>query len=523
MAKPTSYLGWVPGGGSAVALPPLDQCLAGWSAGEPVPAPYANWLFYTLDQWIQWIDQKGHVLRTQASTPYNRRLLASGTWSYDDSTGTFSWPAFSIAYPGMPDNTFSATASSAVLSDGTCLYMVFPPPTLFTATSTSGSNQLTNVFPIATIAGTSITGPGISAGTTVSSYGTTTLTLSANATSSNPNATYVTYQSGFAVIGGPSPWDTFNPSSSQVIVARRVGSAVHVGINATQIVLRNNESKYLLEEGYTSVISGTAGQNISKGQAVYLSTGSAAGDTGRTAGQLYLCDTSAVALSQYRSVCAGVSTATISTGAPLTVATSGFADPVFANALGTIAYVDPASPGNYTTTKPSTAGQYVVPMGQRVASNRFVVSQSRQSMSTPIASPTLIRVPLQTLGLANPTPNQTGVLLVYAPGLNVPWEYRMLTAGTYSLAAFYCMASGITIGATGSVSSTLYKNGVAVSGSSLSLQSSNQKPSVTWAAGAATFSGGLIDSLGIQYVINTTTWTGGPGGITWQVWIYLNA
>ena len=521
MAKPANYLGWVPGGGAAIALPPLDQRSSGWTVGEPVPAQYANWLFYTLDKWIQWLDQKSYVARNNQTFAYDRLLLSSGVWSYDDATGTFTWPSFTVAHPGMPDSIVTVSGGSMVLSVDQCVYIAFASPRNFVATSTSGSNQLTNVSYITTIITPNITGPGIPAGATItaSNPNANVITLSANATSSNVNATYTSYTVPLAVVGSTT-WDVYTTSPNNIIIARRIGSTIHVGVNATQMILRHLESKKLVEEGYTSVFRGVAGQTIATRQAVYISAGSAAGDTGRTAGLLYNCDSSANAVNQYRVNCIGISTHAATLGQNIFVVMSGSPPTTFGSSDGLI-YVEPTTPGALTKTKPTGVGQYIVPVGSQ--STQFIINPTTSAVSSTYAGPpALIRLPLQTLQLSNP-PNSSGVLPVLAPGLNVPWEFRMLAAGTYSIAAFSCMASYTAIGASGSVSSTLFKNGGSIAGSTLTLQSANQKPSVTWAAGTATFSGGLIDSIGIQYVINATTWTGGPGGITWQVWIYANA
>lgn len=55
MSKPGTFLNWTDGSGSKVVQPPSSQQASGWTAGEPPPFQYMNWLFWLTDQWIQWL------------------------------------------------------------------------------------------------------------------------------------------------------------------------------------------------------------------------------------------------------------------------------------------------------------------------------------------------------------------------------------------------------------------------------------------------------------------------------------
>jgi hypothetical protein len=55
--KPGNYLNWIPSGSSSyISQPSSGQLTTGWIANEAPPFQYLNWLFYYIDQWIQWFD-----------------------------------------------------------------------------------------------------------------------------------------------------------------------------------------------------------------------------------------------------------------------------------------------------------------------------------------------------------------------------------------------------------------------------------------------------------------------------------
>lgn len=72
-ARPSSYLQWVPDGNPAyITQPSVGQSTTGWVFKEAPPFEYMNWLFYTLDQWIQYLDvQTPQVVTiTHSNSPY---------------------------------------------------------------------------------------------------------------------------------------------------------------------------------------------------------------------------------------------------------------------------------------------------------------------------------------------------------------------------------------------------------------------------------------------------------------------
>lgn len=56
--RPIEFIDWVPSGNPVdVIEPPSGQKNSGWQPGEIPPAQYENWVYYILDQWVQWLDQ----------------------------------------------------------------------------------------------------------------------------------------------------------------------------------------------------------------------------------------------------------------------------------------------------------------------------------------------------------------------------------------------------------------------------------------------------------------------------------
>jgi hypothetical protein len=145
-----------------------------------------------------------------------------------------------------------------------------------------------------------------------------------------------------------------------VIIARRVGNFVYVGVNSQIMVLRNAESKLLGDGGYDNVTTLTAGENLTAGQAVYISSGAGL-DGSRTAGSMYRTDAGSTNGS-LRSQFFGIALTTVTTGNPAEVACSGF---YVTSALtqGAIYYLDPTTLGGLTSTKPTTANQYLCAVG----------------------------------------------------------------------------------------------------------------------------------------------------------------
>lgn len=79
--EPSTFINWTDGSPSKVIQPPSAQQLSGWTAGEPMPFQYLNWLFYILDQWTQYL--------SYFSTPVNLMQSVSVSTTVAQPTTTY--------------------------------------------------------------------------------------------------------------------------------------------------------------------------------------------------------------------------------------------------------------------------------------------------------------------------------------------------------------------------------------------------------------------------------------------------
>lgn len=374
--RPNTYLNWTDGDPSKVQQPPGPLALQGWIAGQPPPFQYANYQLWLLDQWVQYLDQI-----TNTSEPDQViRLLNGGNWSWDLSTQTLAWSAdANLAIAGVPDANNRIPTGSVVLNDGDVAYTTINPPIIFQGTSSMGTNVLTAVNFTGNITiGMTITGPGIPGGTLVTGKTPATVSMSANATSNNNNATYIASNVGPITVT-PIANISFIPSLTTIMIARRSGAQVYLGVNTGQMLLRDGEFKPLLGSGYFDTYTAPAGQNLTAGQVVYISPGGS--DAGRTAGALYPLDCS-TANQAVRGTFAGVVISAYLTGQSATVVYSGFY--AYAGLTpGANYYADPATPGGIIVgpiTVP--AGAKIVPVGFANTANSLIVTNANSIAGT---------------------------------------------------------------------------------------------------------------------------------------------
>jgi hypothetical protein len=374
--KPSTYLNWTDGDPLKVTQPPSAQQLSGWTEGEPIPFQYLNWLFYQTDQWIQWLDGYTNESQINVENLGNARLINGGKWSWVLGTTTLAWAAaFNIAIPSVADSDNQVAAGNVTLSDGQIAYVAANIPFTTTGNTQNGSNQLTNLaYVLGLVVGQTVTGAGIPGSTTITAIDTTTnsATMSANATAT-ASGVNLTFSGIGALTLAVATSSSFVPSVNTIVVARRVGSVIFVGVNAGQMVLRDGESKELLTTGFGVIDSVTAGASLTQNQAAYISQGSANGDTGRTQGQAYLADPSGSVIGSGRQVFAGFVMTSATLGNPVSLVTSGLMGGFTSLTQGAAYYLDPATPGGITTTRPTTPGQFQCPVGLAVSSTQLYV------------------------------------------------------------------------------------------------------------------------------------------------------
>lgn len=162
---------------------------------------------------------------------------ASGTWDIDINGNSSTSTLASTATLALTSNTLnqtlpidkggtgSTTAETARSSLGlTYATSVDVNGYTFTANTTSGSSIITSSTPLSLINGDTIKGPGIPSNTTViSGEGTTSLTLSANATSTQVDAACTSYRSNRVLTAATSAsgvakaWINFNGTGTIVV------------------------------------------------------------------------------------------------------------------------------------------------------------------------------------------------------------------------------------------------------------------------------------------------------------------
>jgi hypothetical protein len=374
--KPSTYLNWTDGDPLKVTQPPSAQQLSGWTEGEPIPFQYLNWLFYQTDQWIQWLDGYTNESQVNVENLGNARLINGGNWSWVLGTTTLAWSsAFNIAIPSVVDSDNQVAAGNATLADGQIAYVAANIPFTTTGNTQNGTNQLTNLaYVLGLVIGQTVTGAGIPGGTTITAIntGANSATMSANATAT-ASGINLTFSGTAALTVAVATSSSFVPSVNTIVIARRVGSVVYVGVNAGQMALRDGESKALLTLGFGVVNSFTAGVSLTQNQAAYVSQGSANGDTGRTQGQAYLADPSGAISGSGRQVFAGFVQTSAAPSASVSLVTSGLMGGFTSLTQGAAYYLDPTTPGGIVATRPTTPGQFMVPVGIAVSSTQLYV------------------------------------------------------------------------------------------------------------------------------------------------------
>lgn len=370
-ARPSEYLGWVPDSDpQKMSPPPASQRAAGVVPNEPLTAQHYNYCLNNLDQWVQYLDQNATTGMSSAAVLSGARLIDSSTWSFSATSGVLSWSApFAIGFAGMPDSVNQVAAGSVTLADGDVAYVQANLPLFVSGTVTSGSNQLQNIATTQGISvGQGVSGPGLPSGTTVSSIGANVLTLSKNATSSQAVKLFAFYSTS-TLSPAVSASASLAVSRNTIVLARRVGPGVLVGLGSTEATVRDGESKQIRNGGFNLLTSGVAGVAIADRKAVHIGTGSG----GQTAGSFYLCDAS-VANGADRSTFAGFSLGAASAGGTIKVVAGGQLGGFSGLVPGAQYFVDTAAPGSITASRSSATGSYVVPVGMAISPTMLSVT-----------------------------------------------------------------------------------------------------------------------------------------------------
>ncbi len=444
--KPTTYALWNPSQ-SNVTQPPTTLRARGYQTGESPTAQHINWVFWLQDQWTQYFDQSLTSAVMTTTLDSSMRLMGGGTLSYVVSTGVFTWSApLFLSIPSVPDADNQIAAGNVVVSAGQVLYVQANVPFTSAGDLTSGTATVTNVAYTAGIAaGQAVTGAGIAANTTVVSVSGTTVTLSANATASGQQ-TPLTYAGTSALTVQAASVAALVPSANTVILGRATATALYVGVNSGQMILRDGEQRRLLEAGYHDVRYPAAGASLTARQAVYMATAA----DGRTLGAAYPADASQ-ANGALRSTCIGFATTTTATGNVVSIVTGGVLGGFTGLLAGATYYLDSGVVGGITATKPS-GGSYVVPVGYAADATSLYVRVGSAS-GAPVLDPSYNSVIVQpvsgdtnTVQLAVRDNAGINKLVVDAGGnVTAPSTFSIatLTASGTATAASLVSAAGI--------------------------------------------------------------------------------
>ena len=382
--QPTMTADWTDGSASRVAAPTPAQMASGFTAGQRPTYQLLNFLFFNAGTWISWLAQQANSNTVSATLDPLMRLIGGGQWSWNANSGVLAWsqPLY-LQVPGLSDSANTLAAGSVTLSAGQVAYFNANVPFSATATTTTGSSQLTNLsFELGIVAGQQVTGAGIPSGTTVIAVSGTTVTISQAATAS-ASGVQLEFVSSGTLTASTAAVSTLSPGPNTIIFARGVIPTVIVGVNAGQFVLRDGEVKLLDEGGFTTVAPATAGVALTARQAVYFSAGSS--DGGRTQAAAYPADAS-VANGPFRSTAVGLVAAPAAAGAAVNVVTAGLVAGFTGLIAGSVYYLDPTTPGNLVTTKPAVVGQYVLPLGTAISSTTLALSATVGSAAAPVVS-----------------------------------------------------------------------------------------------------------------------------------------
>lgn len=371
--KPISFLNWTDGDPLKIAQPPSPILLRGWAKKEAPPFDWMNWLFYTTDLWLKYFD----AAITSGEPDQVLRLINGGEWKFNKTTGVLSWSAeANMSITGVPDSNNAMAAGSVTLADGQIAYVNINTPIIANGDSTNLSNILTNMNFTGNLAiGMTVTGPGIPVSTTITGVGSNSVTLNNSATSSNVGATYV-FSNTTALTPAVANASSFIPTLSTIMFSKRVGDVVYWGVNTSQMTLLDGEFKKILRSGYFDTYEQVAGEILTAGKAVYVSSGNPT-DPGRIAGRIYKLDVSAT-FQSIRGIFAGIVISDFNPGDTATVLFSGFYKFISLTS-GLTYFADPANPGDFTSIEPSGAGEKIIQIGFATTSTNLLVNATQNS------------------------------------------------------------------------------------------------------------------------------------------------
>lgn len=369
--RPSMVPTWAENNQTNVDQPPDSLRAVGYVADEVPMAEHLNWLFWSLGNWVGYLDQANAATVMATTLDVNTRLVGGGTWSYDANSKTLAWDmAAGLLIPSIPLSDNAIAAGSVILGDNVVAYVQANVPYTTSGALKSGDAYVRNVaHPAAISVGWTVTGTGIPDNTTVTAINDSTLTLSQAATATNGTAV-LTFAGNTALTVQAAPAASFLPNPNTVIIAIGRQSHAIVGANSGQMMLRHNERKMLLGSGYVSSVTALAGQSLAANTPVYISQGSS---DSRTSGSLYACEAGSANGAQ-RGQFIGFVPNAYATGDSAHVVSAGIVNGFSNLTVGQVYYLDPSNTGAITTTRPTAVGTFVVPIGCAITSTSLRIN-----------------------------------------------------------------------------------------------------------------------------------------------------
>lgn len=382
VTRPTTFPTWTDGAANKVSQPPSASATQGFTAGQSPPFQWVNWLFYTSNQWLQWLDQSTYTTNQASSVDPDIRLLGGGNWTFNATSRVLAWDAaFQLSIPGQLDAQNQAAAGNVTLNAGQVAYVTANIPITAHGDVVAGSTTVNNVdYPTGITVGMTVRGANIPT-TTVTAVSGNTITLAAVATTTGLQTTLVFSSSGALTVQA-SNVETLVIGPNVILLARATSNQVIVGVNSGQFLVKDGESKLLLDAGFLSTMQAPAGVTIAARTPVYLAP---TADTGRTVGSVYPVDSGATNGLIRSSFLGFVAVATTS-GATATIVTDGVLTGFTGLTVGATYYSDNTTPGNITTVRPTATNAYVVPVGVALSATSLDVNPAQSASVTNVIS-----------------------------------------------------------------------------------------------------------------------------------------
>lgn len=272
--------------------------------------------------------------------------------------------------------------------------------------------------------------------------------------------------------------------------------------SAGQIISTNGSGELsFIDPASPSEIEATAGENLAAGDAVYISKGSANGDTGRTEGNVYKLD----ATDANRIEFLGFIKTTVTSGNPATITYAGPVTGLSGLLTGEPVFASVTTPGDVQLTAPIALDEWIIQIGYATSTTELLVNAAAS------ATAILINEFVDNFSATGGTITEDGGYRIHT----------FLSSGTFEITAgsadidYLVVAGGGGGGGVGDASGNYPAAGGGAGGYRESTIAGLGVGSytVTIGAGGAGSSSSLVNgTTGSNSVFDTVTSLGGGGG-----------